>query len=127
MAVRILHESTKVKDAYEILSSAGFSKNKVSPIMGNTIKDDEISASKEFADGELEAIIEFDKNYFDKPGFVLAIVGDDVDDMYLQNTEQWSLKTCIKIAKLAEKYFDDNPVTPKFAKRFADSYDMQVY
>lgn len=117
-----------VKQVYNKFLAAGFSKNSVSPLQGYKITDDTVSVSKTIDD--LECVIEWDPSYFDKKdsnintGYAFSLIGEDEED-YLQNIDPWSVSSCIKAAKSAEKFFSEYPCTPKYMEEFADKMGMQ--
>lgn len=117
-----------VNQVYAKFLAAGFSKNSVSPLQGYRITDDKVSVSKTIDD--LECVIEWDPAYFEKndsninTGYAFSLIGEDEDD-YLQNTDLWSVSSCIKAAKIAERFFSEYPCTPKYMKEFADKMGMQ--
>lgn len=133
MAIKVLRENNVNRDVdlqqvYDKFLDAGFSKNSVSPLQGYRITDDTVSVSKTIDD--LECVVEWDPSYFEKndsninTGYAFSLIGEDEDD-YLQNTEAWSVSSCIKAARSAEKFFSEYPCTPKYLEKFADKMGMQ--
>jgi len=122
--IKYIKESTNTDDIYDKLLSAGYTKNSVTQ-GGITVKDDIISVSKTIADGDLEVNIEYDDgSYLGEPSYMISFMGDREDD-YMQNVDALSLGACTKLAKLADKYFDEYPVTSKFMKEFANKYGLK--
>lgn len=114
----------EIKDIHDILVNAGFKRMSYN-LFGTSVKPNDICYTKTSNNDDFEAIVTFEKGWFDgKDGYILQILGDEEEDI-LQNTRPLSINNCVKITKLAEKFFDEYPTTNKFMKKFADEYDLQ--